>query len=161
MLNCKARWYSAPGAAATPPAGWAPVGVTAGVVHTKWVVSISIFSLHFARISFRASFAFSRSTLSATFAKHTEIPLVSAIVCVRTRMRFEGYVPAVVRRMSWNVYEVSTESPESFVEKLLSALGIAARRWLFLYMSNERSFAVASLIGGHSSVTEVWVTLRT
>jgi hypothetical protein len=24
MLNCKARWYSTPGAAATPPAGWAP-----------------------------------------------------------------------------------------------------------------------------------------
>jgi hypothetical protein len=50
---------------------------------------------------------------------------------------------------------VSTESPESLVEKLLSALGIAATRWPFLYMSKERSFAVASLMGGHWSVTEV------
>jgi len=46
--------------------------------------------------------------------------------------------------MSWKLYGVSTESPESLVEKLLSALGIAARRWPFLYMSSERSFAVAS-----------------
>lgn len=72
----------------------------AGVVHTKWVVSICILSLHFARISCRACFASSSRSLSCTVPKQTEMPDVSVIVCVRTRMTFEEYVPAVVRRMS-------------------------------------------------------------
>jgi hypothetical protein len=37
---------------------------------------------------------------------------------------------------------------------------MAARRWPFLYMSRDRREAVASSRGGHSSVTDVWVTLR-
>lgn len=37
---------------------------------------------------------------------------------------------------------------------------MAARRWPFLYMSSDRKEAVASSSGGHSSVTDVWVTLR-
>lgn len=47
------------------------------------------------------------------------------------------------------------------MEVLVRALGIEARRCEFLYISRERSLAVASFRGGHSSVTEVCVTLRT
>ena len=56
---------------------------------------------------------------------------------------------------------VSTERPDSFVDVLVRALGIEASRCEFLYISRERSLAVASFRGGHSSVTEVCVTLRT
>ena len=66
---------------------------------------------------------------SSTVPKHTEIPDVSVIVCVRTRMMFEGYVPAVVRRMSWKVYSVFCSSPESLVEKFVRGCGMAVRRW--------------------------------
>ena len=56
---------------------------------------------------------------------------------------------------------VSTERPDSFVDVLVRALGIEASRCEFLYISRERSLAVASFRGGHSNVTEVCVTLRT
>lgn len=56
---------------------------------------------------------------------------------------------------------VSTERLVSLVEVLVRALGIEAIRCEFLYISRERSFAVASFRGGHSNVTEVCVTLRT
>ena len=92
-----------PGAAPAFPVARAPEGVGAGVVQTKWVVSIWILSLHFAFISLRASFALSNRTESCTFPKQTEIPDVSDMLCVRMRMRFEGNVPAEVRRMSWKV----------------------------------------------------------
>ena len=75
----------------------------AGVVHTKCVVSIWILSLHFARISFSAALTSCKSASSATVPKHTEIPLVSAMVWVRSRIRLDGKVPAVVRSTSWKV----------------------------------------------------------
>jgi hypothetical protein len=56
------------------------VGVAAGLVQTKWVVSIRILSLHFACISCNASFAFSSKTESCTFPKHTDMPDVSVMV---------------------------------------------------------------------------------
>lgn len=71
------------------------------MVHTKWVVSIWILSLHFALISLSAALTSCRSASSATVPKHTEMPLVSAMVWVRRRMRLEGKVPAVVRNTSW------------------------------------------------------------
>lgn len=37
---------------------------------------------------------------------------------------------------------------------------MAARRWPFLYISRDLREAVASSSGGHSSVTDVCVTLR-
>ncbi len=37
---------------------------------------------------------------------------------------------------------------------------MAARRWPFLYISRDRREAVSSSSGGHSSVTDVCVTLR-
>lgn len=52
------------------------------------------------------------------------------MVCVRKRITFEGYVPAVVRKMSWKVYSVLTSSPDSFVEVLVVGEGIEAKRWL-------------------------------
>jgi hypothetical protein len=70
-------------------------------------------------------------------------------------MRLDGNVPAVVRSMSWNVYSVLSSSPDSLVEVLDVAEGIAASRAPFLWMSRERSLAVASLTVGHSRVTEV------
>jgi hypothetical protein len=142
------------------PDAAAPIGVAAGVVQTKCVVSIWILSLQHARISVRASFACSRSTVSWTLPKQTEIPDVSVIVCVRTVITFDGYTPAVVRSMSWNVYSWSMSSPESFVEVFCSGAGIGARRWPLRYISKERSLAVSSWSGGHSRVTAVWVTLR-
>lgn len=70
-------------------------------------------------------------------------------------MTFEGNVPEVVRRMSWNEYSVCISSPDNFVEVLVIGEGIAASRWPLRYMSSERNFAVARLIEGHSSVTDV------
>ena len=113
------------------PAACAPAGVAAGVVHTKWVVSIWIFSLHLAFISPSASLAFSNDTGSSTLPKQTRIPDVSVIVCVRTRRTLEGKVPAVVRRMSWNEYSVLSSRPESLVEVFVRGEGIEARRWPF------------------------------
>lgn len=128
MLICSAFWYSTPGAPAMPPVASAPVGVAAGVVHTKCVVSICIRSLHLAPISRSAIFAFSSRRLSWTLPKQTEMPDVSVMVCVRTRRTFDGYVPAVVRSMSWKVYSVSSWRPESFVDVFESGDGMAARR---------------------------------
>ena len=76
-------------------------------------------------------------------------------------MRLDGNVPAVVRSTSWKEYVVSTERPVNFVVVFVAALGMDASRCEFLYISRERSLAVASLSGGHSNVTEVCVTLRT
>jgi hypothetical protein len=50
--------------------------------------------------------------------------------------------------------------PDNFVEVFWEGDGIAARRWPFLYISRDRKEAVANSSGGHSNVTEVWVTLR-
>ena len=102
--------------------------VAAGVVHTKCVVSIWILSLHFALISISACFAFSSRTSSCTFPKQTEIPDVSVMVCVRTRMRLDGNVPAVVRNNSWKEYSVLISRPDSFVELLVNGDGMAASR---------------------------------
>ena len=128
MLSWSAFWYSTPGAVESPPATAAPLGVAAGVVHTKCVVSISILSLHFAPISCSAIFEFSSRTGSWTFPKHTQIPDVSVMVCVRTRSRFDWNTPAVVRRTSWKVYSVSICSPDSFVEVFVRGEGMAASR---------------------------------
>ena len=102
------------------------------MVHTKCEVSIWILSLHLAPISLNASFAFSSKTGSWTLPKQTDIPEVSDIVCVRTRRRFEGKVPAVVRRMSWKEYSVLISMPECFVEVLVIGEGTAERRSPFL-----------------------------
>jgi len=161
MLSCNARWYSIPGGPPEFPTTCAPVGVAAGVVHTKWVVSIWILSLHFAFISRSANLTSSSKAGSWTLPKHTQMPDVSVIVCVRTRIRFEGKTPAVVRRMSWKEYSMLISRPESLVEVLVMGDGIAASRCPFLYISRERSLAVASWTAGHSRVMEVWVTFRT
>lgn len=60
--------------------------------------------------------------------KHTDMPVVSAMVCVRIRATLEWYVPADVFRTRWNVYGVSRERPESFEDVLVIGLGIAANR---------------------------------
>lgn len=60
------------------------------------------------------------------------MPEVSVIECVLTRIILEGYVPAVVRSISWNVYSVLRSNPESFVDVFVVAEGIAASRWPFL-----------------------------
>ena len=135
MLNCMARWYSTPGSLARcvgtlPPYPSLAAGIAVGVVHTKCVVSISIRSLHLAPISLRACFASSKRLGSSTVPKQTETPRVSSIVCVRVVTMLEGKLPAVVRRMSWNVYGVLIESPESFVEVFSKGLGMRARRAL-------------------------------
>ena len=72
----------------------------------------------------------------------------------------DGNVPAVVRRTSWKEYSVLISIPECLVDVLVIGEGTAERRSPFRYISRERSLAVASLIVGHSKVTEVWVTLR-
>jgi hypothetical protein len=161
MLNCNALWYSTLGPPLVLGLGLAPPGVTAAVVHTKCEVSIWILSVHFAPISLKASLAFSNNTGSWTLPKQTQIPEVSCIVCVRTRMRLEGYVPAVVRRISWNLYSVLISMPECFVVVFVITEGTAERRSPFLYMSKDLIFAVASLMGSHSRVTDVCVTFRT
>lgn len=77
------------------------------------------------------------------------------MVCVLTRIRLEGNVPAVVRRMSWNVYSAWISIPECFVDVFVNGAGTADRRSPFLWMSKDLSLAVASLIGSHSRVTDV------
>ena len=98
----------------------------------KLGVSIWILSLHLAPISSKASFAFSNNTGSWTLPKHTDIPEVSNMVCMRTRRKFEGKVPAVVRRTSWKEYSVLISMPECFVDMLVIGKGTAERRSLFL-----------------------------
>ena len=63
----------------------------------------SICSLHLAPISFKAYFASSNRVESSTVLKQTETPRVSSIVCVQVVTMFDGKLPAVVRRMGWNV----------------------------------------------------------
>ena len=70
-------------------------------------------------------------------------------------MILEGYVPAVVRRISWKEYSVLISMPECFVVVFVITAGTAERRSPFLYMSRDRTFAVASLMGSHSRVTDV------
>jgi len=60
------------------------------------------------------------------------MPEVSDMVCVRTRRRFEGKVPAVVRRTSWKEYSVLISMPECFVDVLVVGEGTAERRSPFL-----------------------------
>ena len=57
---------------------------------------------------------------------------VSDMVCVRTRRRFKGKVPAVVQRTSWKEYSVLISMPECFVDVLVIGEGTAERRSLFL-----------------------------
>ena len=114
------------------PVALAPIGVAAGVVHTKCDVSIWILSLHLAPISRRASFEFSRRTESCTFPKQTDMPEVSAMVCVRTRRMLEGNVPAVVRSMSWKEYSVLMSIPECLVDVFVNGEGTAESRSPFL-----------------------------
>ena len=82
----------------------------------KCEVSIWIVSLHLAPISRKASFAFSNNTASWTLPKHTDMLEVSDMVCVCTRRRFEGNVPAVVQRMGWKEYSVLISMPECCVD---------------------------------------------
>ena len=125
ILSCIALWYSTPGALARLVD---EVVADAWVVQTKWVVSIWILSLHFARISLRAVLASSNITESWTLPKQTQIPEVSDMVCVRTLRTLEGYVPAVVRKMSWKVYSLSTSRPDSLVEVSRNGAGTEAKR---------------------------------
>lgn len=74
----------------------------------------------------KAIFTFSSNTESCTLPKQTQMPDVSVIVCVLTRSKFEGYVPAVVLNTSWNVYSLPSSSPDSFVEVFVRGEGIAA-----------------------------------
>ena len=106
----------------------APDGVAAGVIHTKWEVSIWILSLHFAPISLNATFAFSNNTKSCTLQKKRDIPEVSDIVWVLTRSMLDGNVPAVVRGTSWKEYSVLISIPECLVDVLVIGEGAAGRR---------------------------------
>ena len=134
MLNCNALWYSTPGPEmpTAPPLAWAAVGVAAGVVQTKWVVSIWILLLQPAPISSKAASALSKSSGSWTVPKQTRMPDVFVVVCVLTRTRFEGNVPPVVRNTSWIEYSVSSSRPDNLVEVFCRGFGIEARRCLFL-----------------------------
>jgi hypothetical protein len=60
------------------------------------------------------------------------MPEVSDMVWVRTRRRFEGKVPAVVRRMSWKEYSALIAMPECFVDVLVIGEGMAERSSLVL-----------------------------
>jgi hypothetical protein len=66
-------------------------------------------------------------------------------------------VPALVFNTRWKVYSVSTANPEIFVDVISLGLGIEPALVPFLYKLRERSSAVASSTGSHSSTTEVCV----
>ena len=71
----------------------------------------------------------SSSSASSTLPKHTEMPDVSLMVCVRTLSTFDGNVPAVVRKTSWKVYSVFSSRLDSFVDVFCWGAGIDASRW--------------------------------
>ena len=65
--------------------------------------TFSICSLYLAPTSFKAYSASSNRVGTSTAPKQTETPRVSSIVCVQMVTMFDGKLPAVVRRMGWNV----------------------------------------------------------